>query len=199
MEVGRLSDELRVEQEHTQSLDKTRKALESQVKDMQARLEEAEAQSMKGGKRVIAKLEARCHELESELEAEGRRHAEAVRNLRNKDRRCRELQFQVDEDKKSSERTFDLVEKLQHKIKTYKRQVEDAETLAAQNLAKYRQMQHALEDAEERAEAAENALAKMRLKNRSGSYKSLPHSVSSNALNMKSSSRTHIVEDGIDE
>ncbi|KIH42862.1 hypothetical protein ANCDUO_27149 [Ancylostoma duodenale] len=63
--------------------------------EMQARLEEAEGQSLKGGKRTIAKLDAKCRELETELEAEGRRHAEATKNLRNKDRRCRELQFQV--------------------------------------------------------------------------------------------------------
>ncbi|KAE9414726.1 hypothetical protein Angca_002787, partial [Angiostrongylus cantonensis] len=200
-EIGRLSDELRSEQEHAQNIVKLKKALESQVKDMQARLEEAEAQSMKGGKRAIAKLEAKCHELEAELEGESRRHAEAVKNLRNKDRRCRELQFQVDEDKKSSERTFDLIEKLQQKIRTYKRQVEDAETLAAQNLAKYRQLQHALEDAEERAAAAENAMAKMRLKNRSGSYRPLAHSISSTAVNMKSSSssRGRLLDDGVEE
>ncbi|PIO58973.1 hypothetical protein TELCIR_19576 [Teladorsagia circumcincta] len=177
-EAGRLNDQLQAEHEQVQNLDRTRKALESQVKDMQARLEEAEAQSMKGGKKALAKLDAKCRELESELEAENRRHAEAVKNLRSKDRRCRELQFQVDEDKKSQERMYDLIEKLQQKIKTYKRQVEDAEGLAAQNLAKYRQLQHALEDAEERADAAENALAKMRLKNRSGSYRTLSHSVS---------------------
>ncbi|VDM62063.1 unnamed protein product [Angiostrongylus costaricensis] len=166
-EIGRLSDELRSEQEHAQNIVKLKKALESQVK----------------------------------LEGESRRHAEAVKNLRNKDRRCRELQFQVDEDKKSSERTFDLIEKLQQKIRTYKRQVEEAETLAAQNLAKYRQLQHALEDAEERAAAAENAMAKMRLKNRSGSYRPLAHSMSSTAVNMKSSSssRGRLLDDGVEE
>ncbi|KAK6012491.1 hypothetical protein OSTOST_22361 [Ostertagia ostertagi] len=94
---------------------------------------------------------------------------------------------------------YDLIEKLQQKIKTYKRQVEDAEGLAAQNLAKYRQLQHALEDAEERADAAENALAKMRLKNRSGSYRTLSHSMSSTAVNTRSSSRGRILDDGIEE
>ncbi|VDM69465.1 unnamed protein product, partial [Strongylus vulgaris] len=73
------------------------------------------------------------------------------------------------------------------------------EGLAAQNLAKYRQLQHALEDAEERADAAENALAKMRLKNRSGSYRSLAHSASSSAVHMRSGSRSRVLEDGVDE
>ncbi|CAJ0592060.1 unnamed protein product [Cylicocyclus nassatus] len=199
IEIAKLNEELKAAQEHAQGLDRARKGMEAQIKEMQARLEESESQSSKGGKRTIAKLDAKCRELETELESENRRHAEVTKNLRNKDRRCRELQFQVDEDKKSSERMYDLVEKLQQKIKTYKRQVEDAEGLAAQNLAKYRQLQHALEDAEERADAAENALQKMRLKNRSGSYRSLAHSASSNAVNNRSGSRSRVLEDGVEE
>merc|ERR1711862_228612 len=50
--------------------------------DLQARLDEAEAAALKGGKRVIAKLEARVRELETELDAEQRRHAETGKNLR---------------------------------------------------------------------------------------------------------------------
>jgi chromosome segregation ATPase len=93
---------------------------------MQARLDEADSQALKGGRKTLTKLENRVRELEAELESESRRHGDSQKNLRNKDRRVRELQFQVDEDKKSSERMYDLVEKLQGKIKTYKRQVEEA-------------------------------------------------------------------------
>ncbi|CAI4223566.1 unnamed protein product [Auanema sp. JU1783] len=202
-DATRLGEDLRSEQEHSQNLERTRKQMESQIKDLQTRLDEAEAQSMKGGKRAIAKLEEKTRELESELDSEGRRHAESLKNLRNKDRKCRELQFQVDEDKKSSERLYDLIEKLQNKIKTYKRQLEDAENLAAQNLAKYRQLQHSLEDAEERADAAENAVSKMRLKSRSGSLafgRGLAHSMSSATVsNMRSGSRGRILDDDIEE
>uniref|UniRef100_A0A914SGI4 Paramyosin n=1 Tax=Parascaris equorum TaxID=6256 RepID=A0A914SGI4_PAREQ len=144
MDAGRMAEELHAEQEHSQNLDRQRKGYEQQIKEMQARLDEAEASALKGGKRMLAKLDQRVRELESELADENRRHAETQKNLRNKDRRVRELQFQVDEDKKSNERMYDL------------------EQLAAQNLGKYRQLQHMLEDAEERADMAENSLAKMR-------------------------------------
>ena len=40
-------------------VEKLRKALESQIKDMQVRLDEAEAQALKGGKKIIQKLEQR--------------------------------------------------------------------------------------------------------------------------------------------
>lgn len=40
-------------------MEKLRKALESQLKDMQVRLDEAEAQALKGGKKIIQKLEQR--------------------------------------------------------------------------------------------------------------------------------------------
>lgn len=128
-------------------------------------------------------------EIETELEAETRRHTETQKNMSKQDRQLKELQFQLEEDKKNHERLTDLVEKLQQKIKTYKRQVEEAvsfdldptvldifielwilffqEELASTNLAKYRQMQLQFDDCNERAEMAENSLAKMRAKNRS--------------------------------
>lgn len=45
--------------EHVSSVEKLRKALEQQVKDLQIRLDEAEANALKGGKRIIQKLEQR--------------------------------------------------------------------------------------------------------------------------------------------
>ena len=65
-------------------------------------------------------------ELESELDAEQRRHAETLKNMRKADRRLKELAFQTDEDRKNQERYQDLIDKLQNKIKTFKRQVEEA-------------------------------------------------------------------------
>ena len=81
---------------------------------------------MKGGKRMLAKLESRVRELEVEVDNEQRRHAETQKNARKADRRLKELAFQADEDRKNQERMQELIDKLQNKIKTYKRQVEEA-------------------------------------------------------------------------
>ncbi|XP_076442373.1 myosin heavy chain, striated muscle-like isoform X3 [Babylonia areolata] len=166
-DAARLADELRQEQDHSMQVEKLRKGLEGQLKDMQARLDEAEAQALKGGKKIIQKLEQRVRELEMELDGEQRRHAETQKNMRKADRRLKELAFQSDEDRKNHERLQDLVDTLQAKIKTYKRQVEEAEEIAAVNLAKFRKVQNELEDAEERADTAEGTLQKLRAKNRS--------------------------------
>ncbi|XP_076459070.1 myosin heavy chain, striated muscle-like isoform X2 [Babylonia areolata] len=166
-DAARLADELRQEQEHSMQVEKLRKGLEGQIKDMQVRLDEAEAQALKGGKKIIQKLEQRVRELEMELDGEQRRHAETQKNMRKADRRLKELAFQSDEDRKNHERLQDLVDKLNAKIKTYKRQVEEAEEIAAVNLAKFRKVQNELEDAEERADTAEGTLSKLRAKNRS--------------------------------
>lgn len=63
--------------------------------ELQIRLDEAENSALKGGKKVITKLEQRIRELEVELDAEQRRYAEAQKNFAKQDRRCKELQFQV--------------------------------------------------------------------------------------------------------
>ncbi|XP_076337304.1 myosin heavy chain, muscle-like isoform X5 [Tachypleus tridentatus] len=167
VDAARLADELRAEQEHAQQQEKMRKALEAQMKELQVRLDEAEAAALKGGRKIIQKLEQKVRELETELENEQRRHADAAKNARKGERRIKELQFQADEDRKNHERMQDLVDKLQQKIKTYKRQIEEAEEIAALNLAKFRKVQQEMEDAEERADMAENALAKLRARNRS--------------------------------
>ncbi|XP_033236819.1 myosin heavy chain, muscle isoform X16 [Drosophila pseudoobscura] len=169
VDAARLADELRAEQDHAQTQEKLRKALEQQIKELQVRLDEAEANALKGGKKAIQKLEQRVRELENELDGEQRRHADAQKNLRKSERRIKELSFQSEEDRKNHERMQDLVDKLQQKIKTYKRQIEEAEEIAALNLAKFRKAQQELEEAEERADLAEQAISKFRAKGRAGS------------------------------
>ncbi|XP_058815430.1 myosin heavy chain, muscle isoform X19 [Topomyia yanbarensis] len=169
VDAARLADELRAEQDHAQTQEKLRKALEQQIKELQVRLDEAETNALKGGKKAIQKLEQRVRELESELDSEQRRHADAQKNLRKSERRIKELTFQSEEDRKNHERMQDLVDKLQQKIKTYKRQIEEAEEIAALNLAKFRKAQQELEEAEERADIAEQAATKFRTKGRAGS------------------------------
>merc|ERR1712121_556342 len=141
IDAARLADELRAEQELSQTLEAERKLLEAQVKDLYNRCDEAETNALKGGKKAIAKMETRIRELESEVDAESRRFGDAQKNLRKSERRIKELTFQQDEDRKNHERMQALVDQLQAKIKSYKKQIEEAEEIAALNLAKFRQTQ----------------------------------------------------------
>ena len=59
IEAARMAEELHSEQEHSQQITRYRKGLESQIKELQSRLEEAEASALKGGKKVIAQMESR--------------------------------------------------------------------------------------------------------------------------------------------
>ncbi|KAI2594560.1 MYH7B isoform 11, partial [Pan troglodytes] len=132
-------------------------------------------------------------ELEAELDAEQKKHAEALKGVRKHERRVKELAYQVgdrvslgsgpgagpaqaspesplpaqaEEDRKNLARMQDLVDKLQSKVKSYKRQFEEAEQQANTNLAKYRKAQHELDDAEERADMAETQANKLRARTR---------------------------------
>merc|ERR1712025_1270156 len=111
----------------------------------------------------------RIRELESELEAESRRQADAAKNLSKSERRIKELTFASDEDRKNHERMQSLIDQLQSKIKPYKKQIEEAEEIAALNLAKFRQVQTNLAGSTERADLNEQALAKTRARGRSAS------------------------------
>merc|ERR1719412_2159050 len=151
IDAARLADELRAEQEAAQGLERDKKLLDAQAKEMQARLDDSEQNALKGGKKAVGKMESRIRELESELDAENRRLGDAQKNLRKSERKIKELTFQGDEDRKNHERMQALIDQLQGKIKSYKKQIEEAEEIAALNRAKYRQAQNSVADATERA------------------------------------------------
>merc|ERR1719350_2317562 len=169
IDAARLADELRGEQDLAQQLEREHKLLEAQVKDMQSRVDEAQTNALKGGKKAMTKMDTRIRELESELDAENRRQSDAQKNMRKSERRIKELTYQQDEDRKNHERMQALIDQLQGKIKSYKKQIEEAEEIAALNLAKYRNAQNNVADATERADLNEQALAKTKAKGRAGS------------------------------
>merc|ERR1712061_538662 len=131
--------------------------------------DEAQTNALKGGKKAMTRMDTRIRELESEMDAENRRNADSLKNLRKSERKIKELSFSQDEDRKNHERMQALIDQLQGKIKSYKKQIEEAEEIAALNLAKYRQVQNNLAASGERADLNEQALAKMKASSRASS------------------------------
>ncbi|XP_022644833.1 myosin heavy chain, muscle-like isoform X2 [Varroa destructor] len=168
VDAARLADELRAHADVATNAEKSKKTMEAQMKDMQARLEEAEKDSIKGGRKYIVKLESKCKDLEHELENEIRKGAEHARSSKKAERRIKELQFQAEEEKKNFDRMHELVDQLQNKVSTYRKQLEDSEEIASMNLAKFKKAQQELEDADERVRSAEQQIQKLRSKIRSG-------------------------------
>merc|ERR1711892_1590915 len=169
LDAARLADELRGEQELAMTLEKEKKFLEVQTKEAQSRVDEAEQNALKGGKKACAKMNTRIRELESELDAENRRFSDAQKNLRRSERTIKELTYTQEEDRKNHENMQSLIDQLQGKIRSFKKQIEEAEEIAALNLAKFRQVQSNLEQSGERADLNEQALAKMRAQSRDSS------------------------------
>merc|ERR1712048_275470 len=148
VDAARLADELRSEQDHVNAEGHAKRAYDSQLGELEARLVDAEANA------AMAKLEMRIRELEMELGSVQSRTGESYKAFQRAERRVKELQFQQDEDRKNQDRMGELANKLQQKIKTYKQQIEEAEEIAALNLAKFRKAQQELEETEERAKMA---------------------------------------------
>merc|ERR1712113_432185 len=115
VDAARLAEELRAEQDLSAHLERDKKVADAQVKDLSARVDEAEMNALKGGKKAMHKMESRIRELESELDAESRRFGDAQKNLRKSERRIKELTFSADEDRKNHERMQALVDQLQSK------------------------------------------------------------------------------------
>merc|ERR1719403_460439 len=159
VDAARLADELRSEQDHANTQEKARRALDSQITELEGRLQDANDMAAKGGRNAMAKLEQRIRELEMELGSTQSRTSETYKCFQKSERRIKELQFQQDEDHKNQDRMTELATKLQQKIRTYKKQIEEAEEIAALNLAKFRKAQQELEETEERSKLAEAQLS----------------------------------------
>merc|ERR1719150_2444509 len=159
VDAARLADELRAEQDHSSTQEKAKRALETQIAELEMRLADANEVAAKGGRNAMAKLESRIRELEIELGSVQGKTGDAYKCFQKAERRIKELQFQTDEDKKNQDRMTELASKLQQKIKTYKKQIEEAEEIAALNLAKFRKAQQDLEETEERSKMADGQLS----------------------------------------
>jgi chromosome segregation ATPase len=155
VDAARLADELRAEQDHAAAQEKGKRALQTQINELENRLLEANETAAKGGRNAMAKLENRIREMEIELGGVQSKTSDAYKVYQKTERRIKELQFQQEEDHKNQDQMSELAQKLQAKIKTYKKQIEEAEEIAALNLAKYRKSQQELEETEDRCKIAE--------------------------------------------
>merc|ERR1719260_549079 len=162
VDAGRLADELRSEQDHASAQEKATRTTEVSLSEMQKKAEEASFALARGAAQIPAKLEARVHDIEVDLNRTIQQTDEVHKTITKGERRVKELLFQQEENKKNQDRITDLVEKLQQKIKSYKKQIEEAEEIAAINLAKYRKAQQDFEEAEERSKICEANISKFR-------------------------------------
>merc|ERR1711997_1130340 len=96
VDAARLADELRAEQDHVAAESRAKRALDTQLGELESRLADAEATAMKGGKNAMAKLEMRIRELEMELGSVQSRTGESYKAFQRAERRVKELQFQQD-------------------------------------------------------------------------------------------------------
>merc|ERR1719483_1112496 len=151
-DAARLADELRAEQDHTNNESRAKRALESQLGEMETRLADAEEAAYRTGKAAM-----------TELGSTQGHTSECMKGYQRTERKVKELIFSQEEDRKNQDRMSELANKLQQKIKTYKQQIEEAEEIAALNLAKFRKAQQELEETEDRAKLADNAMSDARM------------------------------------
>merc|ERR1719153_959581 len=118
VDAARLADELRAEQDHTNTQSKAKRALETQLQELENKFVEANENAIHGGRSTMANLESRIRELELELGNLQAHTVEKSKGYQKSERRVKELAFQNEEDKKNHDRMADLATKLQQKIKT---------------------------------------------------------------------------------
>merc|ERR1712126_135526 len=104
VDSARLADELRAEQDHVTNQSKAKRALETQLGELENKFAEANELAVRGGRAALAKLESRIRELEIELGNVQTCTGENTKGYQKSERRVKELTFQNEEDKKNQER-----------------------------------------------------------------------------------------------
>ena len=97
VDAARLADELRAEQDHTNSQDKAKRCLEAQYAELESKFNDANENAIRGGRAAMAKLETRIRELEVELGNVQARTGESTKVYQKTERRSKELGFQIEE------------------------------------------------------------------------------------------------------
>ncbi len=146
-------EEIRHEKDAAEDIDNARKSVETQLKELQARVDEAEEYAKRESKRMSNKLEVRCAQIEEELEMERSKEQEFMKEMRQLEMHNKKLVEQLNDDRTKLITLTDAYEKLYEKAKKYKAQIEQAEEQVAINASKSKRLQRELEDAEDRAES----------------------------------------------
>ncbi|XP_057686574.1 myosin-7B-like [Corythoichthys intestinalis] len=165
-DAATMAEELKREQDSSSMLERMKKNMEVNVRELQVKLEEAEQMALKGGKKEIYKLETRVRDLQTEVTMEQKKREEYQKGVRRYERKLKEITCQSEEDRQTLLRMQEVIEKLQSKVKIYKRQAESAEEQVNSATVRFRKVQHELDDAEERADIAESAVNKLRVRTR---------------------------------
>ncbi|VDK25809.1 unnamed protein product [Anisakis simplex] len=125
-EAARLSELLRQAQETSQMADRHRKQLETNIKELQSRVDDTELTKIKVVQKETSKAERRIKAVSSELENQQRRYQDTQTTIKKQDRKIRELEFQLDENKKRYVLMQETIDKLQQKTKQQKKLVDEA-------------------------------------------------------------------------
>merc|ERR1719191_2435082 len=91
-----LAEDLKKEQDQAQHLERMKKTQEANLKDLQKRLDEAEEQAVKGGKKSMAKFKIKLRDLEQDYLDECRKTAENTKILRKLERKLKGTQYVIE-------------------------------------------------------------------------------------------------------
>ncbi len=109
--LSRLSEENQAIYARVQKEEADKRSCEAMLKELQMRLEEAEVNAIRGGRKAIEKLEARLMHLNAELDMEQKLKSDLAKNCKKAERRWKEMEFHYQEEKKTSTRL-----QVQHKF-----------------------------------------------------------------------------------
>jgi chromosome segregation ATPase len=121
--VAQLQGDLAKESALCASLEKSKAALERQVKELRDRLEDVELGASAGTQRTVMRLEARIEELQTRLQTETTARTTAAKEKRSAERELAEAQLRADEAAKEKAVLEEQARKYEARLKTLRTQL----------------------------------------------------------------------------
>ncbi|ORY83364.1 hypothetical protein LY90DRAFT_396271 [Neocallimastix californiae] len=128
-----IHSELEKEKQIALELERSKIALEKQVKELNSRITELETCALNDNSRNISRIQARLDDVSQQLETESKEKMQLLQNARKTERTIRDLQNQLQEKEKYKAKYEEDMERNEGKIKKMKAQIEELE-LSESNL-----------------------------------------------------------------
>merc|ERR1719462_35121 len=160
-DVARAEADLANAQDAAATADASRAPLAVQISELQGQLSDAEAAGGRGLKQEIRKLELRILELESDLDAEGRKSLDVAKAARRAEKKIKEVEGALEEEKKAVAASAADVAKLTSTVKQQRFALEEAQMKNNGLATKNRVAVAELEEAESRCAAASHSFEQM--------------------------------------
>ncbi|KFD61976.1 hypothetical protein M514_05674 [Trichuris suis] len=149
IQVEQLTSDLSSERSNSQKLDMERELLERSIRDLRAKLTEAEAYMKSKTKTLTTMYEAKVADLENKISAEASERIALTRALKKSEKRLVDMSLKLEEERRQQEQVKEETEAMHNRLKLMKKRMAENDEETDRILQRSRKFQREVEELHE--------------------------------------------------